>query len=296
MGKELMRRCGAALLCMASLPALAALPWDLSSPDRRIELPAELQEISGIASAGPDRLACVQDEEGSIFILELSTSGIIARHPFGAGGDWEDLALSDTAAWVLRSDGMVFRVAQWNSARPSVDFFRSGIPAADAESLCLLDGRVLMAPKSNLKASGASRKDRTVWSVYLPPDGSMPGAGAAEIILSVDLDAATAFLAGGGTSPKTKKKSARKKVPAISFRTSALTADGEGRLYLLSAYDPFLIALDKTGAILAVERLDPLIFPKAEGLAILEDGSLAVANEGGSQKASILIFQPSGNP
>ena len=45
--------------------------------EKRWELPEILREVSGIAYMGKNRIACIQDEDGIIFIYDLSTSAIV---------------------------------------------------------------------------------------------------------------------------------------------------------------------------------------------------------------------------
>ena len=74
-------------------------------------LPAILKEISGISFIDNDRIACIQDEMGSVFIYNLSTSSLEDQVSFAAPGDFEGIAMVNKTAWVLRSDGKLFEIS-----------------------------------------------------------------------------------------------------------------------------------------------------------------------------------------
>ena len=45
--------------------------FDLNHPDELIKLPVKLKEISGITFLSKNKIACVQDEKGTIFIYDI---------------------------------------------------------------------------------------------------------------------------------------------------------------------------------------------------------------------------------
>mgnify|MGYP003577667834 CR=1 FL=1 len=56
------------------------------------------------------RFACVQDEEGKIFIFNRATGKIEKEIPFAGSGDYEGIALKGNTAYVLRADGVLYEV------------------------------------------------------------------------------------------------------------------------------------------------------------------------------------------
>jgi len=82
--------------------------YDLSKPQKVYELSKELKEISGIEYMPDNSIACIQDEDGEIFIYNLSTSQIDRSIPFAEKGDYEEIAKVGEDFFVLRSDGTVF--------------------------------------------------------------------------------------------------------------------------------------------------------------------------------------------
>lgn len=68
------------------------------------EMPMELNEISGIAWIGEGKIACVQDEDGIIFIYNLNENKVEKTVNFAKSDDYEGITVVDGTAYVLRSD------------------------------------------------------------------------------------------------------------------------------------------------------------------------------------------------
>lgn len=64
----------------------------------------ELLEVSGIVYLGGDSLAAINDEKGELFIVHLK-SNTINSYKFKGKGDYEDLVKTDSAYFVLDSQG-----------------------------------------------------------------------------------------------------------------------------------------------------------------------------------------------
>lgn len=73
-------------------------------------LPHILEEISGITYLKNNKLLCIQDEDGYLFVYNLKTSQIDEKIKFAGGGDYESIALVKDTAYVLRSDGKLFEI------------------------------------------------------------------------------------------------------------------------------------------------------------------------------------------
>lgn len=73
-------------------------------------LPIELEEISGMIHLDENRIICIQDEDGYLFIYNLKTKSIDSRINFGPGGDYESITKAHDTIYVLRSDGKLFEI------------------------------------------------------------------------------------------------------------------------------------------------------------------------------------------
>ena len=68
-------------------PDEEAFAYDLDKPDARYDLPAYLEEISGLSYYGKGKIACVQDEKANIYIWNLEKEEISNKFEFGNDGD-----------------------------------------------------------------------------------------------------------------------------------------------------------------------------------------------------------------
>ena len=104
---------------------------------KRWELPKELLEISGLSYIDGNRFACVQDEQGKIFIYNIASSSVEKKISFGGMGDYEGLAVVGETIWVLRADGKLFEVNNMNAADPMVKEYGTQLTTKqDPEGLC----------------------------------------------------------------------------------------------------------------------------------------------------------------
>jgi hypothetical protein len=61
-------------------------PFQLTEPDRSWKLPESLVEISGLSYIDSQRLACVQDENGIIYIFNMKDGKVEQEINFGDCG------------------------------------------------------------------------------------------------------------------------------------------------------------------------------------------------------------------
>jgi len=74
------------------------------------KMPKELNEISANVLLSDNRMACIQDNAGVIFIYDMQSKTIESTIPFSTTGDYEGLAVVGGTYYVLRSDGMLYEV------------------------------------------------------------------------------------------------------------------------------------------------------------------------------------------
>ena len=234
------------------------------------ELPSILNEISGLSYLGNNEMACIQDEDGVIFIFNLETSKITSRIEFGKAGDYEGLAVAEDTAYVLRSDGKIYEVKNFRSDAPEIDTYQiSGLDINEVESLeiDLENNRILFAVKeyNNRKdTKGIYAFDLTTKSLekgrYFTLDGS---------------DEIYKKLVGGRSSRIIRPS-------AIRFHPKS------GELYVLEGNQPKLIILDENGDEIKIHILNTETFPQPEALDFDEENRLYISNESRRQPANIL--------
>ncbi|HTF03241.1 MAG TPA: hypothetical protein VK826_04415, partial [Bacteroidia bacterium] len=126
--------------------------YDFSSPEQKLILPDTLREISGLTILDSSTFACVQDENGILFLYDSKNNRVKQEIRFAADGDYEGICRVGAALYVLRSDGELFHISNYASAAPEVETFTTGIPADNNEGLCYdsLNNRLLVACKGKI--------------------------------------------------------------------------------------------------------------------------------------------------
>jgi uncharacterized protein YjiK len=241
-----------------------------AEPSQQSPLPPALREISGLAVTADGRLFAHDDERAIIHEIDPETGRITMS--FGVGGpergDFEGLAIAPSGAfWLVTSTGQLLRFsAGAPGERVSFEQFDTGLAdICEVEGLALLPvtESLILACKQNHR-----RAMRDTIALYQ----WRPGADA-QIWRS--LDARTVAEAAG----------------VDDFRPSAVEVDPvSGRTLILSARDGALVELDGEGALLSARALAPS-HAQAEGLTILPNGTLIIADEGAGARALLSVYE-----
>ncbi|HSI68977.1 MAG TPA: SdiA-regulated domain-containing protein [Gillisia sp.] len=233
------------------------------------ELPMELEEVSGIAWIDDKRVAAIQDEDGIIFIYDLNSSGIEQEIPFGDRGDYEGITLVDSSAYVLRSDGVLFEVANFLSPFPITTEFQTGLQKnLDAEGLSYdpTGNRLLIAVKDY-----KNDNFKPVFAFNLNTKKLEE-----EPALKIDFHDPVFLILDQRRNHKLMRPS--------EINIHPLT----GEYYILEGVIPKLLILDARGKSKKLLVLDREQFPQAEGLTFSPNGDLYISNESNHEKPNIL--------
>ena len=234
------------------------------------ELPDILEEVSGIEWIGDDKIACVQDEDGIIFIYNLYSHKIEKEIKFADPGDYEGIAIDDKTAYVLRSDGSIFKIQQFQSSKSITTKYHTFLTEdQNVEGLCLdkKNNRLLLA----IKNKDLIKNDfKGVYAFDLSQD----------ILLErpvFELDLKDDLLSESGD-----KISKRLRPSEIEIHPNS------SEIYILDAKAPKILILDLEGMIKKVYKLNEDEFSQPEGISFHPDGTLYISNEAGNEPANIL--------
>ncbi len=262
--------------------------YQLDQPDARLTLPPELAEVSGLTNLSDREVACVQDEEGTIFVYDLSRQQVTRKFRFGEPGDYEGLTFVEPRFFVLRSDGLLFEVSGPPEA-PTVKTHALTLPITNNEGLGFDEqaNRLLIAPKGRAGKGSELKNQRWVFAFDLASMQFLP-----EPVYTVELEAIEAFAAAHGLStPKRTNKHGTKTRSALRLLPSSIAVHPKTQdTFVLSAVDHVLISLRRDGTINGYARLDPILFPQPEGMTFLSSGELLIGNEAAGGRPTLLRF------
>ncbi len=264
--------------------------YRLGQPTEIIQLPDTLREVSGLTQMDSSSIACIQDENGLIFIYDLRVREITKTYAFGLDGDYEGIARIGDTLFVLRSDGNLFRISAFGTEAFRTEELMTGIPAHNNEGLCYdpVGKQLLIASKSKA-GKGSQFKDKRLIFGFNTVTNRLDD----EPFMTIDLDDLRQYAISQGIRLPEKKN--RKKVtakPVVKLKTSAICFHPvTGNLYLLSAAEHLLCIFRPDGSLLEMTMLDPVLFNKPEGITFLPNGEMLITNEGQEGKPTLVRFR-----
>ncbi len=263
------------------------IAYKFNNPDEIYTLPGSLQEISGMQMLNDNLIACIQDEEGILYLFSTTHKKVVKEIPWGQKGDYEGLTGNSQALYVLRSDGTIFKVSNYNSnTPPNVQRWKT-----DLDARCDAEGIVLLPDKNTLLVTckGGDSGLRNIWAVdvqtqemHASPyhqitqdmlESKMVTDGLDQFLLSLkktfDIKGESGILAPSGLA------------------VHPVTKD----LYIISANSKLLLVFAPTGELKFVKELPASLFIHPESITFTAAGDMLVGNEGKGTKPSILYFK-----
>ncbi|TGE23476.1 SdiA-regulated domain-containing protein [Hymenobacter metallicola] len=260
-----------AAMAQSSSPAAA---YDFDHPTATYSLPEALQEISGIALLSDQRIGCIEDQTGTLYIYNLGSKKLESTLKFGKKDDYEDVARVKNAWLILRSDGTLLK----HTDQGTTTTFDTGLTAAnDPEGLSYdsRTGALLVACKG---AAGLGQPDQKRAIYRLDASTYQAEPKPAYLLDVAELIALDKRQDEGNTINR--------------FAPSAIAVHPLTRhIFVLAASGNALVELDGQGSLLKVQKLPRKLFPQPEGLAFAPNGDLYIASEiGDNGKAGMIQF------
>ncbi len=234
-------------------------------------MPESLDEISGIAWMGNNKLACVQDEEGIIFIYDLNQKKIVENILFEGAGDYEAIAVNGSNAYVMRSDGTLFEIRNFRNKAKEVSKFESEFSSKNNIESLVFDhnlNSLLTIPKH---VDLDNKDSKNVYSISLKDEKIK-----LKSLFKIDME--------DKKLKDFKHKKSRKNLMPSDIAIHPKT----GEVYILEGKDSKLLILDKKGNINKVYPLDKKVFRQPEGITFSDNGDLYISNERHGEAANIL--------
>lgn len=263
--------------------------YDFSKPILNDELPPILHEISGLAIIDSSSIACVQDEDGILFIYNIKRHKITQQHTFGLKGDYEGITLVNDLLYVLRSDGVLFEIKDYKSKKLKVKTYSTRAPAINNEGLCYdaNNNRLLIGAKGKINKEQSNKDARFIYAFDLKTKTLNQSPAFSFSVIDINLSTK----AKGISLPKKQNKKGESTEHMYKFNTSEIAIHPiTQQLFVLSATDHLLFVFNKNGSLEYIEKLNPIVFNKAEGLDFYQNGDLIISNEGQAHKPTLLGF------
>lgn len=269
-------------LCLFSVLTLSCKPkkYVYKSPPHYnfsqalpIKLDLRIKEISGVVwDNHKDEFIAHNDEKGIIYYLDKNNGDIVREFQFTpAKGDYEDIAIANDIVYVLRSDGMLFRiVADSAGGQKSFDLGQLELSGKDDFETLYYDAdrRAMILICKNCEGD-----DKKVVSAYAYYPDSIGFVN--KPIYTIDV-------------AKVKELSPRE---TSRFQPSAARIHPVlKKLFILSSASNQLVIADTSGNVEGVYMLAKKLFPQAEGLTFKTNGEMFIANEAITSKAVLLKF------
>jgi uncharacterized protein YjiK len=254
--------------------------YDLQNPKKRWDLPKELEEISGLSFYQQDQLACIQDEDGVLFIFSLTKNQIIKTAKFSGKGDYEGVETIGDDVYVLKSNGKVYHFSLNKSGIGDIQEIETNLSSKnDTEGLGFESrlSELLIACKEE---PGTKKYDlekcRSVFKIDLPerdfknkPRFIIDGKAYNDMLEEKDLS---------------KKKHKPFKPSGVAVHPQS------GFIFVIGTVGKMLVVLNPEGTLVNLVPLDPDLFWQPEGICFSPDGDLFISSEGRGKKGYILKF------
>jgi uncharacterized protein YjiK len=269
-------------------------PYSPGNPDQIWELPRKLTEISGLGIIDSNRLACVQDEKGNIYVFNLLIGEIEKKIDFGDDGDYEGVAIVNNDAWMLKSNGTLIEVVDFmnfnennyhkhsTALKKKNDCEGLAYNPNSKQLLIACKGHPYIGDKKSHKRKAFYHFDLTKNKLNKTPfliikNDSLKVYRDYNTMTRLGVD----FLALLDDSKGD-----------LSFQPSAIAIHPiTGNLYILAAVGNLMVVVSNTYKILAIVDLKSSIHKQPEGICFDNKGTMYIANEGNESKGKILKFK-----
>jgi len=244
--------------------------YDLASP-KVIKLPAELDEISGIAYYPKDTsVFAIIDEAGFLFKIPIKNPTAFRKWEYDKKRDFEDVVLIDSTFYVLVSNGNIEMIrfindkihterSDFSDSTKAATEFEAMYMENDSGNLIILCKSCDSDPKKSFSSFAYNFRDSAkTYSRYLTFD----------------------------MSSLAQESNMDKRLKASAAAINPITND----LYIISSVHKLLVITDRNGIFKNAIKLDPAFYKQPEGIAFTPEGDLIISNEFGEEGFGNLLI------
>jgi len=240
---------------------------------KTVTLPKQLNEISGLAITGNNRLLAHNDEVGTVYEVDISTGEITSEFNLGkkkVKKDFEGIAVVKDSLFMVTSLGVIYKFS-YSDNEKNVDYkkFKTILSAKyNVEGLCYdkETNSLLLACKDY---AGKNLKDyKAIFSFDLSKYKLQE-----EPRFLINLD------------------SLKNKFNINNFSPTGIEVHpNSGNVFILSSHEKAIIELSSNGNLLNVVKLKSKNHRQPEGISFLSDLTLLISDEGQNKRGTITII------
>lgn len=263
----------------AQAPRSLLAGFDLAAPPaRRSHLPAHLREISGLAVDARGRVFAHADEVGVVTEVVACGDSIGPSLRLGnptVADDFEGIVAIGSRLVLITSNGKLYGADN----TPNAGVVQFNIVETGFGEVCEIEGLAWNEAEEVLIAGckerrGGGRRSR--------------GSGGADSIEFLKWSTAQAKAAGVITLPL---QDISQRTGQRRFRSSAVEWSPSTSTYIaLAGPERAILEFTPEGRVVAASRLERSLHRQPEGLAILGDSVLMIADEGGNGQATMSCY------
>lgn len=240
---------------------------------RTITLPKQLNEISGLAITGNNRLLAHNDEVGIIYEVDISTGEITNEFYLGKKKikkDFEGIAVVKDSMFMVTSSGVIYKFS-YSDDEKNVDYkkFKTFLSAKyNVEGLCYdkATNSLLLACKDY---AGKNLKDyKAIFSFDL---SNYKLQEEPRFLINLD--------------------SLKNKFNINNFSPTGIEVHPKsGNVFILSSHEKAIVELSSNGILLNAAKLKSKNHRQPEGISFLSDLTLLISDEGKGQIAKVTFI------
>lgn len=240
--------------------------------EKKYELPTELNEISGMAWLKENTFACIQDEEGIIYIYDVAQEKILQQIAFAGPGDYEGLTTDGNTAYVQRADGTIFSISNFLGKEVQVKEFKTGLTA-----------------QQNIEGITFDEKNNRLISVVKDQE---PGKPNYKGVYAFNLNSFRLNETPVFKIPTSSNLYEQANLKKGTFYPSGISVNkASGHYFIVDGRQAGVLELDENGNLLKVYQLNKKDFAQPESVTFDAAGNIYISSEAGKGKAHISLVK-----
>ncbi|MFY0253563.1 hypothetical protein ACDQ55_06360 [Chitinophaga sp. 30R24] len=244
--------------------------YDLKEPVR-YRVRASMQEISGIVLY-PDehRIMAINDEEGRIYQIDVAATVPYPHYKFAKDGDYEDICLTDSGWFVLKSSGSLYQIRGLFTDSVYSNHYKMEKQGKQEFETTYFD----------------SARNSIVMICKNCEDDKRLG-----ITSAYNFDLATKTFDTTAIYHFDNREIAKLAGSDMRFfkPSAAAIHPIEKRLYIVASVNGLLVITDLQGHVQEAYNLKHRLFLQPEGIAFAPNGDMYISNEGGYDGTACIL-------